>query len=151
MIVTDSRTAEKIASSVITQKVSSPQGTIRLSRESGKALTITPGPSRAQCISKTSLTTLEMVQVQINTGLSNKKMQELAVTLNKAKIQKLLKKNLGKILQWLVKKLKVYSKFPKSHLQGHQQKLIIWQRLFTARVYRILLTQFPELDPPPSN
>ena len=37
MIATDSRTAEKIASSVITQKAFSPQGTIRLSRESGKA------------------------------------------------------------------------------------------------------------------
>ena len=48
-------TAEKILSSVITQKVSSPKGKIRLSRESGKALTITPGPSRAQCILKTSL------------------------------------------------------------------------------------------------
>ena len=80
MIATDSRTAEKIASSAIIQKVSSPQGTIRLSRESGKASTITPGPSRAQCISRTSKTTLDIVQVQINTGLSNKKMQELAVT-----------------------------------------------------------------------
>ena len=92
MISTDSRTAEKIAVSVITQKVSSPQGTIRLNRESGKALTITPGPSRAQCISKTSLTTLEMVQVQINIGLSSKKMQELAVTLNKAKNSNIVEK-----------------------------------------------------------
>ena len=90
MIATDSRTAEKFASSVITQKVSSPQGTIRLSRESGKALTITPGTSRAQCISRTSLTTLDMVQVQINTGLSNKKMQELAVTLNKTTNSKIV-------------------------------------------------------------
>ena len=92
IISTDSRTAEKIAASVITQKVSSPQGTIRLNRESGKALTITPGPSRAQCISKTSLTTLEMVQVQINIGLSSKKMQELAVTLNKAKNSNIVEK-----------------------------------------------------------
>ena len=90
MIATDSRSAEKFASSVITQKVSSPQGTIRLSRESGKALTITPGTSRAQCISRTSLTTLDMVQVQINTGLSNKKMQELAVTLNKTTKSKIV-------------------------------------------------------------
>ena len=95
---------------------------------------------------RTFLTTLDMVQVQINTGLSNKKMQELAVTLNKTTIQKFSKQNLGKTLQWLVEKLKVYSKFPKSLLQGHQQKLINWQRLFTARVYGILLTQFSELE-----
>ena len=43
MIATDSRTTEKVASSVITQKVSSPQGTVRLSRESDKDLTITQG------------------------------------------------------------------------------------------------------------
>ena len=90
MIATDSGTAEKFASSVITEKVSSPQGTIRLSRESGKALTITPGTSRAQCISRTSLTTLDMVQVQINTGLSNKKIKELAVTLNKTTNSKIV-------------------------------------------------------------
>ena len=51
MTATDSRTAEKIASSAITQKLSSPQGTIRLSRESGKASTITPGPSKASVVS----------------------------------------------------------------------------------------------------
>ena len=95
MIATDSRTAEKIASSVITQKVSSPQGTIRLSRKSGKALTITSGLSKAQCISRTSLTTLDMVQVQINTGLSNKKMQELAVRLIKTTSSKIVETKFG--------------------------------------------------------
>ena len=48
----------------------------QLGRESGKALTITPGPSRAQWVSRTSLTTLDIVQVQINSGLSNEKIQE---------------------------------------------------------------------------
>ena len=43
MIATDSKFAEKISSFVITQKVSSPQGTIRLSRQSVKTLTIALG------------------------------------------------------------------------------------------------------------
>ena len=41
----------------------------------------------------------------------SKKKQELAIT---------SKQNLGKILQWLIEKLKVHSKFPKFHLQDHQ-------------------------------
>ena len=94
IVQTDSRAGEKLAASVIEQKVASPKGTKRLIREQGgKPLSLTPGPS-CQALEKSPLlSTTDLVKVQVNTGLSNNKIRGLATTLNKSFGARLIEPN----------------------------------------------------------
>ena len=75
-----------------------------------------------------------MVQVQINTGLSNKKMQELAVTLNKTTNSKIVETKFRENFTMAGRKVEGLFKVSKISLTKPSTKLMIWWMLFIARV-----------------
>ena len=76
------KAAEKLASSIIKQKYSSPKGTIRLSQFAGPKFPLVPGSSKSDA-NANLLSTEEMVQIQQATHLSNGKMRSLVACLNR--------------------------------------------------------------------
>jgi hypothetical protein len=100
---------EKLAASVIEEKVGSPKGTKRLIRpQGGRPMPITPGPSRQSTEKSPMLTTTDMVKVQNNTGLSNNKIRGLASTLNKSFGARLVEPNFREDFASVGKKLEAF-------------------------------------------
>ncbi|XP_065673024.1 uncharacterized protein LOC136090361 [Hydra vulgaris] len=85
LVQSDPVGAEQIASAIISSKDASPGGTVRLSQaRGGQLFPLTPGPASAHKSTSSTLTMQSLLNVQLNTGLSNTGMRQLASTLSKA-------------------------------------------------------------------
>ena len=97
LVQTDPLGAEQIATAVISNKEASPHGTVRLSQGTGgKLYPVTPGPSTKNSTETGLITTKDLVQVQLNTGLSNTGMRKLVSTLNVASSSKIVEPHFQK-------------------------------------------------------
>ena len=97
LVQTDPLGAEQIATAVISNKEASPHGTVRLSQGTGgKLYPVTPGPSTKNSTETALITTKDLVQVQLNTGLSNTGMRKLVSTLNVASSSKIVEPHFQK-------------------------------------------------------
>ena len=78
------KAAEKLASSVIKEKIPSPGGTVRLSQLAGPSFPVVPGSSKSLLSPMPRISTSTLVDIQQKTNLSNTGLRLLASSLNKS-------------------------------------------------------------------
>ena len=93
-------------------------------KERGQASTSSSHQNVAASMPTSTLSASDLVQVQVNTGLSNKKMRQLASTLNEASGGQLVKPNFRDDFASLGKQLKDYFLVSELDLQGSTKKIV---------------------------
>ena len=121
----DKFAAGAFAKHLLTTSPSSPKGIILLSQPSGgHPFPVQIGSSSKPKKVAASLTTKDLVQLQVNTGISNSKMIKLASTLNNVSVHRTVEPNFPQKFQQINRNLSYYFTIS-SILNGSESKAVV--------------------------